>query len=646
MEATKEKILEFLKEKREARDILKEFKATKSEKKEISQLLKTLEDDGKIEKIKEENKVYYRLSGLKSKRSAGERKNKKELLPKENRNKYIVIGILILIILTGFHLRTYHLDYPVIGYHNWKEVSTLSEARNYYNDGFFKYGPFISAFCFPYPGDDPSGAHSDTFPSISIIGGLFMKIFGPELVVARMAGILIGLASVFMMYLLMRELFKREDISLTAAFIMAIIPLFVFYDGKFHSDIPAVLFMLTSAYFYVKWVNSDKRNDFILVAFFLTFATVTRYPCLIMAIPMALTFPYDRLINMEKLRKHIKEYLISFLIFLFFPIWHLYNTQYVSKVYGDELGQQFGLDPGLILNSGWWDTILFRSNSFIADNYTHIAFYIAVLGLIFIFWSYIKNRDFASKFVLGYGIAVIPFVVIMAPKLMGHNYHQFPIAPLIAILIAYFAYALGDFIGKMKVNVGKKNGEEVSKPIESSKYLPAVFMVVISLFLYVSMQESTDRMFNTQFHGLDVAGEYIKAHSEPDEFIIHSGHQDFGITWHADRKLHGVGFPSNVSEIKEAEEDRNARWIFIYNWGMGVMQDERGKYIKENYKLRQFAFYMTNEGISPVYFLFEKGGTYDENELNRMLQSKGNYLYKDYEYTTGIARMYYIEIND
>ena len=75
--------------------------------------------------------------------------------------------ILIAIFLFGLHLRSYHLDYPVIGYHNWKETHYLTEARNFADEGFFKHGIFVPEYDYPKPARDPSGVHADTFPMIS-----------------------------------------------------------------------------------------------------------------------------------------------------------------------------------------------------------------------------------------------------------------------------------------------------------------------------------------------------------------------------------------------------------------------------------------------------------------------------------------------
>ena len=108
--------------------------------------------------------------------------------------------ILIVILSFGFYLRAYHIDYPVIGYHNWKETHYLTEARNFARDGFFKHGFFVPEHDYPNIYEDSSGAHSDTFPVTSIIVAIGFKLFGVELIVARIINLLFGMGTVALFY--------------------------------------------------------------------------------------------------------------------------------------------------------------------------------------------------------------------------------------------------------------------------------------------------------------------------------------------------------------------------------------------------------------------------------------------------------------
>ncbi|MBW3000043.1 glycosyltransferase family 39 protein, partial [Candidatus Woesearchaeota archaeon] len=155
---------------------------------------------------------------------------------KKNWN-WILLGV---ILIFGFYLRAYHIDYPVVGYHNWKETHYLTEARNFAEDGFFEHGFFIPEWDYPSLVDDPTGVHSDTFPTTSILTAIAFKIFGYKLWIARLINILFALGSVLLFYLIIKRLFEREDLALLSAAIMSINPLLVFFGRQVQLINPAL----------------------------------------------------------------------------------------------------------------------------------------------------------------------------------------------------------------------------------------------------------------------------------------------------------------------------------------------------------------------------------------------------------------------
>jgi hypothetical protein len=64
-------------------------------------------------------------------------------------------------------------------------------------------------------------------------------------------------------------------------------------------------------------------------------------------------------------------------------------------------------------------------------------------------------------------------------------------------------------------------------------------------------------------------------------------------------------------------------------------------YVQNHYTLRQFAFFNTQQGAQPVYFLLEKGGSFNASNINEILMNKP-VQQKDYEYTSAKYSMYYI----
>jgi len=560
--------------------------------------------------------------------------NKKSTIKlKKKHLKLILLGI---ILIFGLYLRIYHINYPVIGYHNWKETHYLTEARNFAEKGFFRYGFFIPEYDYPKLYGNPSGVHADTFPTISILVALGFMIFGQELWVARIVGVLFNLGAVVMMYLFIKELFEREDFALLAGFIASILPLFVFFSHNVQLINPALFFMLTSAYFYVKWRKNFSGGYLILTSLFLMLGTVTKYSFGVIAIPMLLTFPFKKFHEWKKYRK---EFIIAFLILLLFPLWHLYANYLIPAEYREvkQAGlHQIQIEKVFELNSRLiW--------SFIIDNYTEIGFYIAILGLFFVAYDFYKKRNFSNLFILWYAFSIIPFTILMSSKLSGHNYHQYPIAPLIVILIAYFIVRLADFFKKIKIRTGDRE----------IKNLNVFVMLVISLiFLPINVNvyrspvyDSIARQFDTQFPGLDIAGEYIKEHSSPNERIFFSGHQSYGVLWHSHRKGYPIRIPKPEHFEYAENHSLNVTWIFIYQWGFELLQhEEEWNYIKKRFSPKQIAFQPTERGFVPIYLLMRKGGSFNESEFKEMLKDK-KVETRIYETTRGKYEIRYINLD-
>ncbi|MDP7260475.1 MAG: glycosyltransferase family 39 protein [archaeon] len=538
---------------------------------------------------------------------------------KKNRKIY---AALFLILLFGMYLRVYHIDYPTIGYHNWKESHYLAESRNFAEDGFFNHGFFVPEWDALRSFDDPTGAHSDTFPVISILIAIAFKIFGPHLWVARLVGIIFSLGTVLMMFLLSRELFKRDDIAIIAAALTAINPLFVFFSHNVQLINPGVFFMLSSAYFYVRWRDSDKNSHLISTAVFLSLAGLTKYTFLVIAIPFALTFPYKKLLKLNK--SQIKAYSASFAAMLTIPAWFLYSKTIVqAEGTALAIGE---MNIWAFLTPGWWKSVW----PFLSDNYTVIGFWFAIAGIVMLVTFYNSNKKFAELFLLSYSAALIPFIMIMSNKLKGHSYHQFPIAPIIILTMSYFILVVSQTsIGLFKVKAEKK---EILKWI--------VILVLFIVLLSPSM-DAKNKQFDTQFFGLDIAGDYIRENSEVNEKVIFSGGQSFGFLWNADRKAY-YSTDLKLDILKEAEEN-GVRWIFMYHWGFKSMQNsELHQYLGENYNLRQMAYLSQGKDNAVYYIVLEKGeGGFSMDSLQSWTDGK-ELRYKDYDSTSGKIKLYYV----
>lgn len=549
---------------------------------------------------------------------------------------WIILGI---IIIAGFWVRSYHLSYPVVGYHNWKETHYLTEARNFAQDGFFRDGLFIPHWDYPGAHDPSSGAHGDSFPTGPLVTSLFFMLFGPSLVVARLVSIFFVLGAVLCAFLIVRRLFARTDLALATAAFMALNPLLVFF-GRSGADVinAGLFFLLLGVYLYLRWIEKPSYKNLVGFSLCVTLGLLSKYPNALMGIPMAAIFPWERLVKKEQFKKFWKHLLIFALIFFLIFVWVGYSS-YVSKKLGTlDVGTQVRLvDFGVLFTGEFWQVM----RAFAADNFTLPGVVLALLSaLLFCIRSIrsVKNwsrSEQGVRFMLAYLAGAVLWFVVMSFKLKGHSYHQYPLVFLFSFLLAYGAVFVAASLAKLPSLIGIKKAS-VSDGLKYVVLLSAV------LLFFSAAETAWQRQFNTQFIGLDLAGNYIREHSSPDETIFHPSHQSYGVLWHADRK--GYRLTKNLTLFKEIENERNPQWIFLYQWGLQYLEEkEVWNYIRQHYSLAQFAYTPTPRGNMPIYLLFHRGGTFNESQLGAFVD-KSQQQIVEYDFIGGKQRLFYAEV--
>ena len=535
-------------------------------------------------------------------------------------SKHWKVILFLIVLIFAFYFRAYHIDYPVTGYHNWKETHYLTEARNFADNGFFEHGFFVPEWDYPSINENPSGAHTDSFPTTSIIVGFLFNLLRVSLSGARLVSILFSIGSIILFYLIVKLLFKREDLAFISALVFALNPLAIFFGRQVQLLGPALFFSLAGIYYYIKWFKERSWKNTVLFSIFLMLGIMTKYSFILFAVPVILTYPYKILRDKKYLSKHLFFVFIGLLSFL----WFKYSSS-ISK----SIGSQFEVvEFGVLFNSDFWRIML----SFARDNYTLLGLTFFVFGILFWFFIVKVNmKSFECKFINSYLIGSVIWFVFMAQKMQGHNYHQYPLLPLFVFFVSFFILSASMTLAK----------------VIKFKKLKWIFVFIIFSLLILPSFAAKDRMFDTQFEGLDVAGEYIKEHKLEGERVMHSSHQAYGLLWHGDIK--GTrGIPSTVEDIQFAEDNLNASWIFVYAWDFGIFQDDRVEYISQNYKLAQIGFNMQGDQFSPVYLLFRKGGTFDFSSINLLVSARldaGEFEIKEYEFSDGrMHELYYVNL--
>ncbi|MFH0837007.1 MAG: glycosyltransferase family 39 protein, partial [Candidatus Aenigmatarchaeota archaeon] len=539
----------------------------------------------------------------------------------------IIISLFVLILILGLGVRLYHLDYPVIGYHNMKEAHTLGEAYSMLNDGELLVNKEMYSITF----DNPTGAHMDNLPILSWINVGLWSLFGTQLWIARLVIILFSLGAIIMSYFVVKKLFRRESIALLASFFMAICPMLIFFGRNVQYDMPALFFMLLGVYFFLEWKQTPSHKNFLLAALFITITILVKLPFMIILIPIAAIFPYHRLkFNDEFKKTYLKQIIIGIIFILIIAGFMMY-TKSIESTYNasPSIAAFEPSEFGKILTGDFWSAVF---NYAITDNYTITWVIFTILGVLLAIYTLWKKRTDIEKFIVVYALSYFIYALFAPAQMMGHSYYQMPYAPLVIMSMLYLFTRIFDFLSILKIRV---SGSEI-------KYLSYIIILILFIPTLFFVYNSTAGQFNTQFYGLDIAGNYINQHSQSNEIIFESGHQDRGLAWQAKRYL--IEF-NNVSDIIKAENEMNLSWFFVYQWGINQLlgNPDIRDHVYSNYSLKQIAYIKTAQGNQPIYFLFQKGGSFNESQINELLSNK-QVQYKDYEFTSGSLRVEYINV--
>lgn len=506
--------------------------------------------------------------------------------------------LLLVFLLLGFYWRFYHIDFPSIGYHNMKENEYLSQALNQY-----RYGDYLRRRMHIF-GLDAGPGYFEEYPQMPILPWMILiswKLFGIKFWAARIIMILFSLGSVLLTYILAKKLTKNEYISLLSAFLMAYLPLGIFFGRNVQPESPALFFMLLSTIFFIDWLEAPNYKNSFFLGISLAMTAIFKYTFLIILIPwLGLVYGKISLAYFKENWKSMwKLILIILIAFSPAPLW-IYFSKFLNTQITVFEGTFNRVDLFRIFTSGYWAEFTPILRSYILDNYTVWFFWLAVLGIIFFV---LKFKTRFSKFMLLYFISIIPYAMILADYVKGHSYYQMPFLPLVAMSGAYFIYNIGSILA------------------QSTKMKLAIFIPLIIIPIsYPKVQQHLNAQYATIFYGLDVAADYLKQNSDQnDRFYVATLHpQSYGVCFLADRRC--AGAPANITMYKLGEDNRSMKWLMVHFSGGGIQALQQDPavfdHVQGSYSVVQMGVVRSGQGLAPVYMILKKGGSSNLTDLS------------------------------
>jgi len=525
--------------------------------------------------------------------------------------------LLLAFILFGFYLRSYHLDFPSIGYHNMKENEYISEAI------FFNYdGDYLHRRTFNFWGLEDGPGYFEEYaqpPLVPYMTVFFWNIFGEHLWIPRLIVMMFMLASIPVMYALVKRLSNSEYLALLSAFLLTIMPLGVYFGRNVQPEAPAMFCILLALYFFVRWKDEQHNKDLLYTLLAFSAAGLFKITFLIAGVICMLLFPYAQMI--ERFQKKRNEFMktVKYALAGVLPFVIIQSIFEFTIV--DPTKKNLGSISELlnIFDPMYWTRIWPGLSSYINDNYTWWFFWLAVIGLVLVVMR--KKTPF-TRFVGAYALSLPVYIMIVSGKLGGHSYYQMPFLPLVVMLSAYTIITVGMLL----------------KSVVKIQYIEYAALLILLLTLS-PVTAANDRVWNTIFFGQDIMGEYIKEHTTPGERFFNLGHsQTQAVCTYARRRC---GDFNTVTQLIELEKKFNIRFLHsdTYSWANLQNNKEVVEYITQNYKIRLIGGIPQNNQLTMIDILLERGGTINFTALHA-IQPR---LAKVYDTKQGDVQYYILE---
>ncbi len=486
------------------------------------------------------------------------------------------------IVLFGLFLRVYNLNFPSIGYHNMKENEYLSMAQEMERtqDFITKRIYFYNVF-----DDVPIMKIYPQIPLISYQTLIAWKFFGHNMWAPRLFNVIFGALSILIIYSITNLLFNNINLSLFSAFLLAIMPLSVFFSRNLQPESPAFFFMLLGNLFYLRFCRFLKNYGLFWGGICFSIAYIYKSTFIFGILPFLICFDFKTMLKKKNINlRLILTFLTPFLLIFIANVWLKIISQ--DKMQEGLLSR---INIFHLFSPLYWKAYgqrIWKYTSF--DNFAKIPLFAALLG---IFIALFKKKTLIERYIIGWTATVVFYCMIFSDFINQHNYYQLPFLALICIAASYTALFISEQIRKLF-------------KIDFLKYT-AIFIALATMpFAFSSLVTIHDKVFWAE----DIAGESLKEFTKPGERIFLYTHcQGNGIARYAHRYM---GWPKTLDEFKKNEKKFGIKYICFYPYLF--MRDFRKnspeffKYITSNYHIKEKGFLKRYKKLHIAYLILEK----------------------------------------
>lgn len=340
-------------------------------------------------------------------------------------------NLLILIILISAFLRLYRLDYPKV--YVFDEVYHAYTAKQYLIGNKEAWSPWGKS---TEAGTAFEWLHPPIAKEIMTLSMLILH--SSDAWAWRLPGVIFGILSIYLVYILALLLFKNKETALLSAFIFSLDGLVFVQSRTGMNDVYLVAFTLVSVIFFV-------RKNYLLSAFLMGISAATKWPGVFLYLIFIPILIYNR-----QFKKILYFLLLPPIIYLLsFTHYFLIGYKWADFV---ELHKQIwwyqtNLKATHTYSSSWWSWSLNLypiwyfvdygkntiANIFASGN--SALFWIGTIAILLTLWETVKKRSVnLTVIILGFFAFWLPWSI--SPRIM-FLYHFSPSVPFLCLGAAH-----------------------------------------------------------------------------------------------------------------------------------------------------------------------------------------------------------------
>jgi 4-amino-4-deoxy-L-arabinose transferase-like glycosyltransferase len=459
-----------------------------------------------------------------------------------NRIRHKEYLLLSIILIFGFVVRLYKIENPIADWHSWRQADTASVSRVYVQKGINIFYPRYHDISSIQTGHfNPEGYRFVEFPIYNAAHALLYQTvpnIGFE-VWGRILSIFLSLVSTYTVFLIGKRFLSSWG-GVVSAFFFAFIPFNVYYSRVILPEPLAVLFILTSLWQFIKFIDNDKLISLLISSIFFALGILIKPFVGFYAITMIYLLTQKQ--SNRQIFNNIKYYIALFIAVTPFLLWRNWMGNFPA---GIPFYKWAFNGSGIRFKPSFWYWIF-------AERIGKLILGVwGTVPLAFAAVNYKKNQAFIHSLILG----VVFYVTLVASANVMHDYYQVLIIPAISITLAY------GVITMWKTRV-------------FNKYATRSLMAFSVFVMFVAGSVQVKEYYHVNRPELITAGKYVDENTEENALVIAPYNGDTAFLYQTNR----WGWPYVDREISELI-GKGADYYVSVNY------DERTKELMEEYEV-------------------------------------------------------------